>query len=340
MNKRISRSLILAATAAFSLATIAKVQAENPVQVYILAGQSNMQGKGAMEGFQGQTHYLRHLINDDATKGEFKLGMERNGRWSERKDVWVHYNLAPWRELRYGPLKAGFGCKSDEIGPEYGFGNVMGDALDEQVLIIKAAWGGKSLGFNFLPPSLSKEAKPKMIMEIDRELGSTADQTASYFYYQMVELAKTVPENIKTFFPGYKGQGVEIAGLCWLQGWQDQYKDLAPHYEKNLVAFIEDIRSEEHGLGIPDLPIVIGTCGMLKDDSPIVQGQLAMADGEKYPKFAGNVGVVDTSKPYGPDQMEFHFGKKKGDWHWNNHARSYNNIGRAMAAEMLKLHKK
>ena len=114
---------------------------------------------------------------------------------------------------------------------------------------------------------------------------------------------------------------------------------MAPHYEKNMAAFIRDIRSAEHGLGIPDLLIVIATSGMMKDSSPIVQGQLAMADSKKYPKFAGNVSVVDTGKPYGADKMEFHFGEKRGHYHWHNHARSYCNIGRAMAAEMLKLEK-
>ena len=336
MKKRISRSLILAAAAALSLTT---AQAEKPVKVFIMAGQSNMQGKGALEGYKGETHYLRWLATAEETKEEFNFVLKPNGAWRERPDVWVYYNLAPWRELRHGPLKAGFGAKSDQVGPEYGFGHVMGDALDEQVLIIKAAWGGKSLGFNFQPPSLSKQEKPKLILEIDRELGSKADLTASYFYYQMVNFSKHVPENIQTYFPGYKGQGVEIAGLVWFQGWQDQYKDLGPLYEKNMAAFIEDIRSKEHGLGIPDLPVVIATSGMFEDDSPIVQGQLAMADNTKYPMFAGNVSVIDTNKPYGPNQMKFHFGKDKSHWHWNHYFRSYWNIGRAMATEMLKLQK-
>ena len=339
MKTRLSRSLILAAAAAISLGTVSTAQAEKPVKIYILAGQSNMQGKGAIEEKRGKKNSLRHLVTDAATKEEFKFAVDDNGEWRVRDDVWVYYNLAPWRELRYGPLKPGFGTQSGQIGPEFGFGHVMGEALDEQILIIKTAWGGKSLNFNFQPPSLNKGAKPTVILEIDKDHGAKADKTPGYFYYQSLEFVKHVTEDIKKYFPDYKGQGFEIAGLCWHQGWNDLGK-MAPHYEKNMAAFIQDIRSKEHGLGIPDLPIVIATSGMMKDDSPIVKGQLAMADGSKYPKHAGNVRVVDTGKPYGPDKMEFHFGENRGHYHWSNNARSYTNIGRAMAAEMLKLHKK
>ena len=145
-------------------------------------------------------------------------------------------------------------------------------------------------------------------------------------------------ENIGSYFPAYKGQGMEIAGLGWHQGWNDQYGGLDAKYESNLAAFIRDIRSAEHGLGVPNLPVVIATSGMIETESLVKQGQLAMGDISKYPQFAGNVAVVDTEKPYGPDKMGFKFYTEKSPdkvgYHWNNHARSYVNIGRAMAAEM------
>ena len=53
-------------------------------------------------------------------------------------------------------MKPGYGASSGQIGPELGFGHVTGDATKGQVLLIKAAWGGKSLGHNFLPPSVGK----------------------------------------------------------------------------------------------------------------------------------------------------------------------------------------
>lgn len=64
----------------------------------------------------------------------------------------------------------------------------------------------------------------------------------------------------------------------------------------------------------------------------------------QYPDFAGNVAVVDTHQPYGPDKMGFKFDKdgkptEKVGYHWNSSARSYFNIGRGIAWEMQKLEK-
>ena len=43
-----------------------------------------------------------------------------------------------------------------KIGPEFTFGLTMDRALDEPVLIIKTAWGGKSLYYDFRPPSAGR----------------------------------------------------------------------------------------------------------------------------------------------------------------------------------------
>jgi len=302
------------------LATTAMAD-EPPVKIYLLVGQSNMQGKGAVEG-EGDNS-LRYAVQNDPKK-EFQSVVNEDGTWRERSDVWVHYDLYPFRELRYGPLKPEYGGSTGQIGPELGFGHKIGDVCEGQVLLIKAAWGGKSLGHNFLPPSVGKYAPP------------VVPEDPGYFFHRSIQLVDEVTENVDTFFPDYKGQGFEIAGLCWHQGWNDQYGGLDVEYEKNMAAFIKDIRSVEHGLGVPGLPVVIATSGNIEKETPIKTGQLAMGDKTKYPVFVGNVAVVDTDKPYGPDKMQFKFSDKVG-YHWNSHARSYMNIGRAMAAEMQKL---
>ena len=323
------KKLIIALT--LMLTGIAPAQAQNttepPVRIYLLVGQSNMQGKGAIEGKGNNS--LRYAVENDPKK-EFESLVNDKGEWVERQDVWIHYDLYPFRGFRHGLLKPGYGASSGQVGPELGFGHVMGDATRGQVLIIKAAWGGKSLGHNFLPPSIGKYPLPD-------EHGDPG-----YFYHRTLQLVDEVTKDIKKFFPEYKGQGMEIAGLGWHQGWNDQYGEGNDvNYERNLAAFIRDIRSAEHGLGVPNLPVVIATSGMIEKETPIKQGQRAMGDTGKYPEFAGNVAVVDTDKPYGPDKMQFKFyaeGKpKKVGYHWNGQARSYFNIGRAMAAEMLKL---
>ena len=314
---------------AASLLMVLTAHAEPPVKIYILAGQYNMQGKGDIDGDGGNS--LRSLVNGEAKK-DYQFLVQDDGEWVERKDVWMHYDLAPFQGLRHGPLTPGYGSSGGQVGPEIGFGHKMVDHQDGQVLIIKAAWGGKSIGHNFLPPSIGKYETP-----VDPD-------APGYFLHQTLNLVEQVTEKIDILFPDYKGQGVEVAGICWHQGWNDQYGDLAPEYETNLAAFIRDIRSAEHGLGIPDLPFVIATSGMMPADSPVVKGQLAMADAQKYPDFVGNVAVVDTHQAYGPDKMTFKFDKdgqptEAVSYHWNNNARSYTNIGIAMAGEMPKLNR-
>ena len=301
------------------------IMIQPPVKVYIMAGQSNMQGKGGIEGdHQGS---LRGLVKHHPKTYGFLA--DADGQWVERKDVWAFYDKAP-NPSQYSGMKPGFGSHGGQVGPEIGFGHKIGDRYAEQVLVVKACWGGKNIGHNFLPPSIGKYEKPK------------GPNDPGFYYHEILRIVKNVTENIGTYFPDYKGQGVELAGICWHQGWNDQYGNgFDVNYETNLAAFIKDIRSVEHGLGVPNLPFVIATSGMIKPESPIVKGQIAMGDFSKYPEFKGNVAVIDTHKPYGPEKMTFKFDNNgvtdKVGYHWNNNARSYTNIGIAMAGEMPKL---
>ncbi|OYV06497.1 MAG: hypothetical protein CFE26_06000 [Verrucomicrobiales bacterium VVV1] len=52
-----------------------------------------------------------------------------------------------------GPLSTGYGARPTAFGPEYAFGMMLEKSLDQPVLIIKTAWGGKSLHYDFRPPS-------------------------------------------------------------------------------------------------------------------------------------------------------------------------------------------
>lgn len=52
-----------------------------------------------------------------------------------------------------GPLSTGYGARPSAFGPEYAFGIMLEKNLNQPVLIIKTAWGGKSLHYDFRPPS-------------------------------------------------------------------------------------------------------------------------------------------------------------------------------------------
>jgi alpha-galactosidase len=55
--------------------------------------------------------------------------------------------------LAAGPLSIGYGARPTAFGPEYAFGIMLERSLDQPILIIKTAWGGKSLHYDFRPPS-------------------------------------------------------------------------------------------------------------------------------------------------------------------------------------------
>ena len=108
------------------------------MKVFILAGQSNMEGKAkvALMDYQARQPELRKVYEP----------FRKDNHWLVRDDVWVKFLD------RKGRLTVGLGSPQC-IGPELGFGQIVGDRYPEQVLIIKTAWGGKSLYQDFRPPS-------------------------------------------------------------------------------------------------------------------------------------------------------------------------------------------
>ncbi len=282
-----------------------------PVKVFILAGQSNMQGQGVIKADPKHNEgkgTLEYLVKDPAAAAQFKQLVDKDGKWVVRKNVWV------WYLDKKGPLTVGFGGKETLIGPELGFGFVVGDAYPEQVLLIKLAWGGKSLGKDFRPPSAGGEVGP--------------------YYKEIVKHTKDVLANLKTEFPDYQGQGYELAGFGWHQGWNDRVNQaFNDEYEKNMAHFIRDIRKD---LGVKNLPFVIAETGMggNEEKNPralsLMRAQAAVAD---YPEFKGNVAFVGTKGFWRPKEVS----PTGQNYHWNGNAETYYLIGTAMGDAMKRL---
>src|SRR3954451_4955280 len=93
-----------------------------PIKVFILAGQSNVEGKAMVSLLETQ-------LQQPATRDLFKH-LQKDGKWIERDDVWIKYLGDK------GKLTVGYG-NPKSIGPELEFGNVVGDHFPEQVLLIK-----------------------------------------------------------------------------------------------------------------------------------------------------------------------------------------------------------
>ena len=65
----------------------------------------------------------------------------------------VYINSIADGNKKSGKLGVGYGGGGTKLGPEYGFGLSIAEKLDGPILLIKTSWGGKSLNYNFRPPS-------------------------------------------------------------------------------------------------------------------------------------------------------------------------------------------
>ena len=308
----VSLGVLVAAVAVAAVQPTDAGQAgKSPVKVFILAGQSNMEGAGAIKADpkrNGGRGSLEFLVKDAATAKQFAHTVDKDGKWVVRDDVWI------WYLGRKGGLTAGYGAREDRIGPEFQFGHVVGDALDNQVLLIKTAWGGKSLAKDFRPPSSGGEVGP--------------------YYTEMLKHIKNVLANLKNEFPDYDGKGYEIVGLGWHQGWNDRVNQAHnDQYETNLANFIRDVRK---ALGVKDLPFVIAETGMHGPEEKhpralsLMRAQAAVA---AYPEFKGNVAFVGTKGFYRPPEVS----PSRQGYHWNSNAETYFLIGDAMGKAMMNL---
>ena len=302
--------------------------ADDTIRVFLLIGQSNMVGHGRIEegvgGEAGALGSLRHLVVNNTDELGHLLADPDNpttSDWAQREDVWVwHNNDGP----EHGNLTVGFGRSHINIGPEFGFGHVIGQALDDQVLIVKACWGGKSLGNDFLPPSAGDYPAP------------TEPGNAGYYYQLTLDTYRAAIADIDELFPGYDGQDIEIAGIAWFQGYNDRFGGLHESYEANLVHLINDLREE---FDAPDLPFVIAETG--NDGEPaegtsaagVMDAQEAVTNFDRYPAFRGNVAFVETTGFWRTRDVS----PTGGGHHWHGNGESYFRIGEGMGQAMAEL---
>ncbi len=267
------------AAARIAAATCAAPSAR-PIQVFVLAGQSNMEGQAVadLEGkdYNGGKGTLKVLLNNPAQATRFSHLRNADGQWAVRDDVQVRYQ--PQRgPLKVGPLTLGFTPYEGRhhFGPELQFGHVVGNHFENPVLLVKTAWGGKSLYADFRPPSAGGAVGP--------------------YYLRMVAEVRAALTNLANDFPKWAGNGFELAGLVWYHGWNDgvQPTTAVPEYEQNLAHLIQDLRKE---FDAPQLPVVIGEMTGPWKEAPgawntLRQAQAAVA---ARPEFQATVRFVAT----------------------------------------------
>lgn len=287
----------------------------NPVKIFILAGESNMHGKGTVGGSAtpGTLDYI--VANDPAGKYAF---LKKDGSYVVRTDVGIRglvFSGAP----NPGSLTIGYGgVAGGLIGPELGFGHVIGDVYENQVLIVKCGVDGTTLAHSFCPPS-SRVGEPEPVTSADK----------GFYYKEILRLVNEAKTSL--------GGNCEIAGFGWHQGWNDQCSPaFSAAYETNMFNFINDIRTDLETANLPFVIASVGVGGSPSAYSDVEKAQLKMVDTNAYPAFAGNVAVVDTRINY--EDLEFWQSAAKSPanegYHWNRSGKTYLHVGLAMGDAM------
>jgi alpha-galactosidase len=351
---------------------IASQAAAKPLKVFILAGQSNMQGHVNVSTFDS-------LADDPKTAPILKEMRNADGKPHVCQKVWISSVGCAgdgWKDVieQKGKLTAGFGASTSEIGPEFTFGIYMEKQLNEPILIIKTAWGGRNLVGDFRPPSAGKRVFNDTIvkgwkgMGVDpvREAVRHNSELNGVFYRHMTEHVRKVLADIKRVVPGYDpNRGYELAGFVWFQGFNDLVDGWSypnqnqpggyDEYSQLLANFIRDVRKD---LSAPQMPFVIGVMGIdgMKDVKPsMAHFRQAMAAPASLSEFKGNVVAVPTA-PYWDDDLaalqaragknekltpeeekRLKAGVSNGGYHYLGAAKIMAPIGKAFAEAMVKL---
>ena len=367
-------SIALTALASSLIATVSVAEAPipkpdgkpadmtRPVQVFILMGQSNMSGLGKIfhSGKGKPEDALEFAVKN---KMKYSYLVDDAGNWSERKDVrFVRVRQgAGLINNEWMGIRTGTGEVQPEqlptIGPEFGIGHVVGNAVDAPVMILKSCIGNRALGWHLLPPGSERfeegdkvyagyrdapaswpkgtEPSPPEIKEgtVTLKGDNPAGWYAGKEYDDDTADAKKVLAELDKHYPGAKSY--EVAGFFYWQGEKDAGNPVwAARYEKNMVQFIKSVRKD---FNAPNAKFVLGTMGESAKGSSgnggkILEAHLAV-DGTtgKYPEFQGNVATIYTHPMAQGGSGNGHYGGK---------AEVYMDVGEAMGKAMVELLKK
>jgi hypothetical protein len=213
------RFAILAVLCGVALVAFAPGARADPYEVFIVAGQSNCDGRGKASELTGEL-----------------------AKWAKpQADVLIAYSCSKLRGPAldsggFKPLQPGWSVApgknrpttlpSDTFGPEVSFGRGIADHLKgKKVAIIKFAEGGTSLAKDWNP-----DVKDRL-------------------YPAFLDFTKKALKELKD-----KGHTSTLRGMIWHQGESDANLT-ADEYQKLLAAFIARVRTD---LEAPDMPFGIG----------------------------------------------------------------------------------
>ncbi len=351
----------LAVVLACALLVSEALGAENPntLKVYLLAGQSNMEGQAytydstytdgwnvttmefLLSGTPASTNYLNNM---PASTYTFKSHL--NSSWlPPRNDVWgVHYkssngtvkNILPSNnqaDIVSGiqPMQPGFGVGTNfgsMIGAELSMGVQLGDALQGPVFLFKSDKGGTDLAYDWRPPSATARKG---------SVGANYTHTINQFKALLNALDSDIADDGK--LNAYNdATGYQVCGFVWFQGWNttnggdhgdpSQYSTALKmaEYQQNLVDLVNDVRASD--LRIPnDLGAIIVESSDQSDELNASRGaavtQLNAADANSA-VFLGTDGMIGEN--WGNNEHGVPFSTGWG-YHFNARPENFLEIG-------------
>ena len=374
MNSRLHKHFVRFLALALSLFPFSSTSAQEPLKIFILAGQSNMVGHArphtiatlfASESprdqellelvFKQDSGLSRKMLEEQLTRGKqiddltggisndkvkaMKDGPEKTALEAKVKDLKdaheaykkkvaascvvsdrVYISSIADRNKQSGKLGPGYGASADKIGPEYGFGLSIAEKIDGPILLIKTSWGGKSLHYNFRPPSAGSYVLNEKEKSSDK--ADEIRQNAGLNYRMMNEAVHKVLDNLDEHHPAFdKDAGYEIAGFVWFQGFNDQFApEFRDNYKDNMIAFINDIREE---YDVPNMPFVIGVLGTGVTAEKVAENKVSVAQREAA-KQLGSKNAVASVESY----TEYsHFSNEVFQKGWPQHYHQWDTVG-------------
>ncbi len=199
------------------------------VRVYILAGQSNMDGAGRSS----------HLSDPS-------LADVQTNVWFDEATVNAATNgTAP---AEWGDLQVGLGT----FGPEISFGRaISAEYPDKQIAIVKLAQAGTSS--RYWSPGTPEQVDP---------------WGAHVGYLALMDRIDTITDRLDTQVAASEIDGYEWGGFIWMQGEDDANGTLkgSVSYTNNTLGLFADVRTQ---VGVSDLPIVMGRISSQLDPAAV-----------------------------------------------------------------------
>jgi hypothetical protein len=205
-------------------------------EVFLLAGQSNMDGRGIVKDLTGDlAHYATPQPN-------VRINFSAGGL---HRPLLVSKGIEPLRPgFSATPLLKNPTIPTQTFGPEVSFGDSMAQALPgRQLLLVKFAEGGSNLREDWNPNQKGK------------------------LYEQFIQFVRSTKRMIEA-----QGNSCQIRGMLWHQGESD-FKSPEGVYQAELTNFIGHVRSD---LELPNLPFLMGQVYDNSQRAGIATAQLAV----------------------------------------------------------------